>query len=598
MSEHASPSSSSPLSSSPLSQGEPVRGSGRPFLIAVLVALAFGIPTLGSGFLFDDWSLLAIIEGRFAGAHTGFDIYRFIGGPADVKALTAHGPFPWFLAPELKLALFRPLSAALMGLDARLFGHHPFGWHVHSVLWYVALVVAAGLLLRRLYSGTVLLVSLVLFAASDSHVMALGWISNRHSEIAVALGFLALWAHLGAREAGWRLGALLSPLLYAGALLASETGLGVLGYFVAFELLGRSDSRAARVRALAPVFGLALVYLGVYKLGGYGTQHSGSYIDPIGEPGSFLLAVPGRLLSLIGSFFLGPPADLQQQVRAVPWLWPLLGVLALVLVAALVRPAVAAMPEPERRSLRWLIVGALLSFAPSLGAMPGSRLLIVPSLGGAVVAAVILQRAWQRRAGALRKLAFGGLFFLLALRPALTFAASLQALHRYAAKLPELARDSELPARAGLRVLVPVAPDFITAVYVPTVRLVLGLELPRDWWVLSLSPRDHILTRTAADRIELAPVGGPMLETPFERLFRSAAVPFHPGEVVQTSGMTVRVLEVADGAPTRIEAQFDRPLDDPDVWCLEWREGLLRKLTLPKVGESVRIAHQRGPFGI
>jgi hypothetical protein len=562
------------------------------------VAALLGACTLHSGFLFDDWSLIALLEKRFPAAHSGLDLYRFICGAADVKQLTADGPFPWFCAPDLKIALLRPLSAAPLVLDDRLFGHDPFGWRLHSALWYVALVASAELVLRRLLTGAPLVLALLLYATSDTHAMALGWIANRHSGIAVALAQLGLWAHLRARDDGWRPGALLAPLLCALGLLASETALGVLAYFLAFELLGRDEPLLARLRALVPVSLLALCYLLGYKLGGYGTHHSGSYIDPLGEPLEFLRIAPGRFLALAGSLFLGPPAEAHQQLPSLAWLWPLLGALALGLLAWLLRPALAGLEAGPRRRVRWLLAGAALSVLPSLGALPGGRLLIVPSLGAAAVCAVLVDHASRTRTGALRRLLFGALVLLLVLRPALTLVASLRAMDRYAQRLQQLARSAELPARLGQLVLAPVLPDFITAAYAPTVRLVEGAPLPRSFWFLSVAPREHVLTRTAADRIELATVGGPMLQTPFERLLRSAAVPLRRGDTVALNGLSVRVLDEQDGAPTRIEARLDRPLDAPDLWCIEWRDGTLRKMTLPPVGGSVRIPYQRGPFGL
>lgn len=589
-------SSSRPPVAAPTSVGE--RLVARPLALALAVAALLGACTLRSGFLFDDWSLLAIIEQRVPAARGGLDLYRFIDGAADVRLLTADGPFPWFCAPDLKIALLRPLSAALLVLDDRLFGHEPLGWHLHSALWYLALVAAAGLVLRRLLRGAPLALALLFYAASDTHVMALAWIANRHSEIAVALTLLGLWAHLRAREDGWRPGALLAPLCCACGLLASETALGGLAYFLAFELLGRGEPLRARLRALLPVSLLALAYLLAYKLGGYGTRHSGSYIDPLGEPLAFLRVAPGRALALVGSLFLGPPAEAHQQLPSLAWLWPVLGALALGLLALLLRPALAALEAETRRRLRWLLAGAALSLVPSLGALPGGRLLIVPSLGAAAVCAVLVHHACRRRAGALRRLRLGALVLMLGIRPALTFVASLGALQGYAQRLPQIARGAELPPQPGRLVLAPVLPDFLTASYVPTVLLVDGVSLPRSWWVLSVAPRDHVLTRTAADRIELATVGGPMLQTTFERLLRSAAVPLRRGDTVPLNGLTVRVLDEQDGAPTRIEARFERSLDAPDLWCLEWRDGALRKMTLPKVGESVRVPYRRGPFGL
>lgn len=569
----------------------------RSLLIAMAVALLFGALALGGGFLFDDWPMRALVEQRVPGAHHPLDAYRFVGGPVALRDLTERGPFPWFCAPDLRLGSFRPLSAALLLLDERLFGDRAVGWHAHALLWYLALVAAAALVLARVLRGPTLTVALVLFAASDTHAQALGWLSNRHSTIAVTLALLGLFAHMRAREDGWRPGRVLSPALLALALLAGETAIGVLAYLLAWELLGRTDDPRRRVHALAPAMLLTAVYLVAYKLGGYGAHHTDGYLDPIDAPLAYALVAPVRLLSLIGAFFLGPPADLQLQVHGLDWLWPLLGVAAIAVVSALARRAWPALDDGERRGLRWLLTGAVLAFAPSLGATVGGRLLIVPSLGGAAVCAVLLVSAWRARAGVARKLLFGALVFFFAVRPALILAASLAKFREYSQALVRVARESELPSSPEVAVVVPLAPDFIVGTYTPTVRAVDGGELPRAWWALSLARHDHVLVRTAADRIELTSAG-PMLRARFETLYRSRALPLHPGDTVQLKGMTVRVLEVDDGSPTKIAAEFDRSLDDPTLWLVEWRDGLLRRMKVPAIGETVKLEWRKGPFGL
>src|SRR5262249_41223914 len=160
--------------------------------------------TLRYGFFVDDYSILLVQEGIIPGLHRRADVYHFLDGdPATTRRFYEHGPFPWWTLPELKLSFLRPLSGALLVADDRIFRHHPVGWHLHSLAWYFLLVVAAGLVLRRALAGRALVLALALFAVNDSHAMALAWIANRHSAVAVALALLGLWAHLRWREARW-----------------------------------------------------------------------------------------------------------------------------------------------------------------------------------------------------------------------------------------------------------------------------------------------------------------------------------------------------------------------------------------------------------
>lgn len=588
-----------PPADPPRSDGEaPRRAASRPFVYALAVALAFGALSLGGGFLFDDWPIRATFHGLAPTGRHPLDAYRFASIPEDVQRLIERGPFPWFSSPGLRLGFFRPLGAALLLADERLFGDAAPLWHAHALAWYLALIVAAGLVLRRALRGPAFTLALVLFAANDTHAAALGWLANHHSTISVALGLFGLWAHMRAREDGWRPGRVLAPVLFGLALLAGETTFGVVAYVIAWELLGRADALDRRVRALAPVFSLSLAFLVAYKLGHYGAHDSDSYIDPIGEPLVFALAAPDRLLALIGAFFLGPPADLHLQLPSLAWLWRLIGVIALVGVAAILRRIVAGLDEADRRGQRWLVAGAALSIVPSLGAVVGSRLLIVPSLGGVAICAVILVHAWRARRGFSRKLVFGVLAFLFIARPALIMAASLGKFREYAQTLTRIARDSELPTSPDVAIVVPLAPDFVIGTYTPDVRFITDGQVPRAWWALSLAPHDHVLTRTGADRIELASVGGPMLRAPFENLFRSRKVPFHPGDEVQLKGMTVRVVEEEEGSPTKIEARFDRSLEDPTLWFVEWRDGVLKRMKPPAIGASVKLEWRKGPFGL
>jgi hypothetical protein len=113
--------------------------------------------------------------------------------------------------------------------------------------------------------------------------------------------------------------------------------------------------------------------------------------------------------------------------------------------------------------------------------------------------------------------------------------------------------------------------------------------------VLSLASTAHHLRRTAADTLELSTPDGTLLDGAWPSIFRSRAQPLPRGAVVRTSYMTATVLDDRAGCPTRVSFQFTRPLDDPSLVFLVFRDGGLRRLALPPIGGEMTLPRLK-PF--
>jgi hypothetical protein len=153
------------------------------------------------------------------------------------------------------------------------------------------------------------------------------------------------------------------------------------------------------------------------------------------------------------------------------------------------------------------------------------------------------------------------------------------------------------PSAAGRRYIALAGPDPLTSIYTPLIRIVIEKRpFTKDdsWQVLSQAPNAHRVTRTGPNRIELEVLGGSMLGTEFERLFRSPRYPFRAGDTVQICYMTVTVLEVGTTGPSRIAVEFDRPLEDSSFCFLAWKDGRFQKFALPAEGASVVLPRERG----
>src|SRR5947207_5948412 len=110
-------------------------------LSVIGAALALRAPVLRTGFTVDDYAQLSMLTGAYPVERTPFELFTFSKGSAhEVAALRDAGFFPWWSNPALRVALFRPLSSALMWCDLRLFGDDAFAYHLHGACWWVAMM--------------------------------------------------------------------------------------------------------------------------------------------------------------------------------------------------------------------------------------------------------------------------------------------------------------------------------------------------------------------------------------------------------------------------------------------------------------------------
>jgi hypothetical protein len=565
--------------------------------LSLLSALVLGLCTLGMGFFGDDFGHILILEG-FVAVGTPDDLFRFAGDrPEVLQQLIERGVYPWWTLPELKLAFWRPLSGALASFDHRLFGRNPLGYHVHSLAWYLAMVALYGALMRRYLPGALGGLALLVFAIDDAHLLPTGWIANRNALVASVPALLGLWLHLEWREHR-RLWALpLSLAAFAVGLTGGETALGLFAYVGAYELLGARGTWAERLRGLVPPAALGIGYLLLYKARGYGAYGSGSYLDPIVESGSFLFAALLRLPALLGGQFLGLPLEVWPLGPPVHQVLAAMGLVGVGLFVWILRAAWSGLSAEERRHCRWLFTGAALSLVPVLSVFPSNRLLLVPSVGGAVAIAVALRHAWRplargapsrgmRAAGwglALIHLVFAALFWPLMAQGV----AQLGASARTMLQVTESELDLERLPEQYVMVLTPGDP--VRGMYTAALWAFHGKPVPRAWRTLSLSPESHVFTRTGPASFELELTQGRFHTSEFEAIFRAPRYRLTAGAQVELEHMRATVLAADEQGPTRLGFEFDAPLESPSFVFLHWKDGGLRRFQPPAVGTRVGL---------
>jgi hypothetical protein len=550
-------------------------------------------PALRSEFLLDDYLHASMIDEHYPVARGPFNLYDFVA-EGDRARMLERGMLPWWADHDLEIRFLRPLPSALRWAEQRLFGRSRFVPHVHSFFWWIAAVVAARRLYRRMVAPRPAWLATAIFALAPCHAVPLAWLANREALISLTLGALALDFYLRWRDERRGAYAVGAAALFAASMTAGEYSLCLGGYALALALLAPGKSldgpgapKDGWVRRFAGLlsFGVpAAVYLVVRAWLGYGSRGSALYIDPIHETLTFLGVAPRRFarLELMGWF------TLDSCDPTVSTLIILVVATIAILAVPLRRTIASADPETRGYALA-MLTGSQLSLVPLLAVEPGPRVLGMAVLGLAPVVALILDRAWfppsplaRRGVDELVGLAALGLgFFQLVHGPGtawLVGAYCRRNTRDFAAGVADL-RD-RLGDRQGKEIVVLHARSE-NSFFMPFALDPEGRP-PARWRILATT--GHVLAlRHGARNLELVVSKGQSLFS--WDLFRQSSTSPAGGEVFDTPGLRAKVLEVGPLGPRRVEFEFDRDLDAPDlVWIVESLQGTYPTITLPQPG--------------
>lgn len=564
----------------------------RAMWIAVALAIALTAPSLFATLYCDDLLFVTRLDGTFPSPKPGpFSLYELaLGGPEN------RTPF-WWTHPELHLKFLRPLASGLFALDHALWNRTAWPYHVHSLAWFGASVALASALYRRLLGPREGAFASILFALAPTHALAAAWPSARHVAIAGAFSFAALLLHLRARERGRFPFA--SVVLVALAMATGEVSLGVLAYVFAYEAFGREEGIGARVKAFAPYAVLAAAYVVVYRLGNYGAHHSGNYADPMSDPAAFVGNLPAHIGPLMTSTFLGIPADASVAFPALVVPTLLVGTVLTLVFAWLLRGAVGHVDAAVQRTMRWLVIGAILACAPGMAGIVGDRAIFLPSLGFAAAMSLALLHG-ARAVDGKRSMVARGLVLLFGLLQCVlaplglfvqtaSFAKSSRAAEKVIA-------SSEIPRTPGTHVFGVGIGDPLIGMYLgPGLAVARGSALRVD--LLSVSFHDHAIRRLGERVIEVEVLDGALLEHGFETVVRPKSAPLERGDFIENDGFRIQIQDATGGRVKRFAVTFDRSVDDPQIALIVWKDGALRRVAAPEIGDTLTIRHEVGPVG-
>lgn len=603
------------------------------FPLAVLLAVGIGVglrsDVLAATFFADDFDHYAMQVGAYPVPRSRFDMFNFGDGtPAETQRLIDSGHFPWWSDPGVHLAMLRPLCSALIAFDFATFGLQPRYFYLHSFAWWAALVIAAALVLGRMLPKPIAALAVLLFAIEEGHSLPVGWLANRSTLVATAFAFFALHAHVRFRQSGSVRARIASILLCMLAVSAGEYSFSAFAYFAAYELFFTNGPDKWRRRALGllPCGLVAVAYLMVRSALGYGIAASGFYLSPTAAPLTFVAALAWRVPVLVAELAFGIPAD--WYTSGSPWRerillldlfspqawaampgWPawhvILGVCSLLAVFASLWRFRAVFGFALARPLLCLACGALLSLAPVSGGMVSARLTVAGSLGfDAAIAALLFASFIGVRA---RPSFFGRMGCLLACAVLLWMHVGTAAArsrweaqwirHRsYVESHWVLAAEIDEALIAKQQVLVVSAQDLATAWYLPYIRNMARRPMPRSYLLLSGASQPHDLHRLADNVLELVVLTRNVELMATGSNYRPADKPFHPGDTVMFAGIRAQVQRVLFGQPQSVRFTFPASVDDPRYLFLFSTQRGLRKLTMPAVGERLRLMRPVYPY--
>ena len=523
-----------------------------------------------------------------------------------------YGLLPWWTPDDMKLGLWRPLTAFTHWLDYRLFPDSPMLMHAHNIAWFAAIVFLVAVMYRKLMGpGWAAGLAALLFLLDGYTYFPVMFVANRGFIMSLCFGLLGFYQHHQWRSAKSRSGCVLSLLFLALSLFANEGGASTLAFILAYALVLEPGGWRRRALTVLPAVLVIILWRTIYKLGGFGLFHMGLYIDPVTEPLAFAQVAIPRAMALLGGQITGVAPDLLFAIK------PSLHPLVIALYSASVLAALAVFLPWVRRDKTaafWLAV-ALLAAIPAATVAPLSKNLGFVAVGvyglmASFVAALVTRQGPLPERLTYRISAWITCGLLLMMHIPVAIAGRVLTAEAIASGSKDMRSFINLdksPDVDNKNVIVVNAPCAITLAYMPFYKAYSHQPLPRTLRTLVPGCTSFDVQRTdeqtlvirsrASDVFTCDDVGPVHIAYIFSACNVAVGVPkSKKGDRHDLSGLTVEVLEanVAD-VTTRVAFRFDAPLDSPDFRWLwwDWRTFSYRPFQIPSIGQSVTLTGPR-----
>ncbi len=556
-------------------------------VITIAVSLALSLPAILSGFVMDD----LVFTSPMYEPPAPFGYYGYIDEMRRLDIL------PWWASEDLKINFFRVLGSASLYVDFHLGHKAPLFSHIHTAIWFVALLLGAA----RLFGGMLenprhRKWAFILFALGSYHSFLAGFIAARH---ALMGGAFAVWAsalYLDWHRTRERRYFVLTMALFFFGLLSGETALAFAGFALSHDLFFVKGNLRQRLSVFFPVGLAAAAYLVFYKTMGFGPTGSGMYLNPLTDPVGYILAAPGKVLSMVGAFTLGMPAHLRmaEGLEAAPLVT---GGIGLLLAVPLVLLAWKHLQESERRLIRWALVMGLLTMAPGLSGITSGRAVSLSGIAFSLIMALTLTAIRfgdlsRRKKWIAWPLALVVAFGLLFISPLFRLGQSLAMIHWGSTLTTKLAEKTRLPCDDGAAVYV-INGDFLTAYYAPFLVAKTPNRFHGDWHELVATNSDITVRRDGENRIFIAHEGNSLLGPMSFALFADPRTALPQGSVFKKEGLTVTVEKRSAKGPTELAFHIPHLTNPKKVCLLTLSNYELHPFALPAPGRTVKVPYQQ-----
>lgn len=587
----------------------PASGVRRTAVIAALLILAGvlnNLQSLGWGFVWDDWFHQFALRRQTEDMQLRpWNLYDF-ADTAD-RSPDHHAGLPWWTDPDFKVRFFRPVTSVSIWLDYTFHGDWAPGYHLTSLLLFAVFLALAFRLYRALgASPRASLWALAFLALEDGHHLPVGWIANRNTMLA-ALFVVACLLLLCRRRRGppgvYLTAAVICFLLACGS---KESGLAafplIVVYLAAYECRDAGDgwrtvvARLMRSRVLWLFAVLTAAYLLFYIADGHGARSlhfAAPWPNPVAYLGRLAIMLPVGLYSL----FLGFSPDL---LPARPeYVFPVL-IASFVVLSPLFYILFRTVGFT---SISVLAIGwALCSIVLVGGAEASDRLLMSASVGSALLIGLFLDRiGGVRLCLVTRKYACAATACLL-ITCGIIASVPMMALRN--AMIADLAMaDTRLMLNAEIdrtaapprRVFLLNSPSSLLPMMMPLAWRVGNDDDGTEISVLQLGRRPLRWTRDDERTMTLSSGGAPFLTTRMERLFRVKDVPPPLGRTARRSTFTATIVATEGSGVTSVRFEFEDDLDHASYTFLAWRDGRLRRIAPPAIGETINLPELQPP---
>jgi hypothetical protein len=545
----------------------------------------------------DSGSFSTVIRDYFFGAFRD---------PHYLALAKSYGMLPWWISDNLRLGLWRPVTAFTHWLDYQLYPDSPALMHAQNIAWFAAILFLLTVIYRRLIDVKwVAGLAAMLFLLDGNTYFPVMFVANRGFMMALFFGLVCFYEHHQWRSTRSRSALVLSALFLMLSLFSNEGGASTLAFILAYALVMEPGSLRSRALTVLPAIGVIVVWRIIYESRGAGLHNMDLYIDPAHEPLHFARAVFPRALMILGSQIAQVPPELTFLVK--PSLVPIANALYCIPFLA----AVALFFSWLRRNKTatfWFAV-MVLAAIPAGTVMPlsknfgfvavGAYGLIATFIAGLVNRQLPQQRAYRAFAW------IGCIVLLIAHVPGAIFqrVVIINQAPLVSVALKYYGSICNPPDAENKHIVVLNSPCALFLAWAPAGKAYYRQPLPRSMRTLVPGCTSFMVERADDQTLVFQSRASNIFSCDLGLVDKAYGVAncnvalgntrAKPGERFHLGVLTVEILQTdAAAMPSRVAFHFDHSLDSPDFYWLrfDWPTQKYLAFAVPTVGKSTTIS--------